>query len=1126
MSDLIDNRKDKLADAISEQLGISGAARFAVGYFFLSGLEKVAHSIENVGELKLLIGNTTNRQTIEQMAEGYRRLDAVADELEEELFVNRRESRKRRDSTAHEVGDSLAVMDQTDESERLVKILVEMIADGRLKVRVYTRGTMHAKAYLFDYPESQVVNGKEVPNPNPGVAIVGSSNFTLSGIASNTELNVYVHGNDNHAQIGEWFDELWDEAEDFDNALMREMELSWAAAPVKPHDIYMKTLYTLVRDRLDAEQRTGVLPGGDITEDLADFQKVAFRQAVQLIRTYRGAFVADVVGLGKSYIGAAIVKHFEQTERCRPLIICPRPLVEMWERYNEVYELNARVVSIGLLREGEQAASKTGIGNPLLDDMRFRDRDFILIDESHNFRNHDTQRYRVLDDFLNSGKGYVCMLTATPRNKTAWDVYNQIKLFHPEETTNLPIDPPHLRDFFRLADKGERHLPDLLSSILIRRTRNHILRWYGYDSTTNKRLDPARFDEYLSGQRRAYVLVNGKHQYFPRRRLETVEYRIEDAYNGLYDDIRGYIGQSDDEPTAAGEGKAGEELLYARYGLGDYVKKSKQSEPDYVDLRGAGRSLRGLIRILLFKRFESSVDAFRKTIERLLSTHLAFLTALEQDIIPAGDEAQRLLYHSDTEEEAALMDALKAVSGRYAASDFDVDALERDLWHDIGIYEEILRLVKPITPDEDAKLLKLKEKLGEAPLNGGKVLIFSQYADTARYLYDNLVQTNGRGLVPPDKLDVIFSGDKSKERAVGRFAPKANPEYVFQSGDTELSTLIATDVLSEGLNMQDGDKIINYDLHWNPVRLIQRFGRIDRIGSEYEHIYGYNFLPETGIEENLGLREKLTRRIREIQQTIGDDVAILDPTETLNPEAMYAIYEGDEAKLGAFEEEEGGDVVDLGEAVEMFRQMREERPGEFERIAELRDGIRSARSSNAEAGTYVFCQAGGYQQLYLADAEGNIVARDTNRLLRLIRCEPGEPTLPLPDNHNAVVMKVKRQFAHEVKQRRSEQKHRQSLSRSQEYVRKELGMVHRLSADERLQEKVQELEGVFTGTLSAVVKRELNVLQRGKVKDDALVDALDAIYAKYKLGQRVEEKAAAQTPPAIPRVVCSERLYL
>src|SRR5437867_13409152 len=242
-------------------------------------------------------------------------------------------------------------------------------------------------------------------------------------------------------------------------------------------------------------------------------------------------------------------------------------------------------------------------------------------------------------------------------------------------------------------------------------------------------------------------------------------------------------------------------------------------------------------------------------------------------------------------------------------------------------------------------------RLEKEPLKGGKRLIFTQYADTARYLFENL-----KPHVKRDELEVIFSGDKSKARVVGRFAPMANPEYKFAAGETELNTVVATDVLSEGLNLQDCDKIINYDLHCNPVRLIQRFGRIDRIGSDHDVVYGFTFLPETGLDRNLGLKQKLQNRIQEIHDTIGEDSEILDRTEKLNEEAMYAIYEQKHGgQLSLFEDEED-ELLDLNEAEEILRQLRKENPAEYERIADLRDGIRAAKTS-AIKGQFVFCEA-------------------------------------------------------------------------------------------------------------------------------------------------------------------------
>lgn len=1105
--DIIDNRNEKMIDHINRILSSTNAARFAVGYFFLSGLTPIAERLSGIKELRLLIGNTTNRNTLEQLAEGYRRLEIVAEKVEEQAYPKRSDSKKMVAETAENLKVAVELMDQTDEGEMLVKTLVQLIEEKRLKVRVYTKGRMHAKAYIFDYGMLYDGTGKPVERHEKGIAIVGSSNLSLAGVTHNTELNVVVQGNDNHAELVRWFENLWNEAQDFDVALMHEMRQSWAVVPGHPYDIYMKTIYTLVKDRLEGEDDEDILWDDEIVKKLADFQKVAVRQAVQIIKDFGGVFISDVVGLGKSYIGAAIVKHFERTDHARPLIICPAALTDMWERYNEVYHLNARVLSMGYLRE-----DNSGIANFLLDDAKYRDRDFVLIDESHNFRYPDTQRYKIVQAFLATGRR-CCFITATPRNKSAWDVYHQIKLFHQDETTDLPVDPPNLKEFFRLIEKQERKLPDILSNILIRRTRNHILRWYGYDAETHQPIDPSRFSEYLNG-RRAYVMVGGRHQFFPKRELETVTYSIEDTYQGLYQQLRGYLGKARKNLSIK---PPINELTYARYGLWHYVSKEKIRKEPYASLHRAGANLRGLIRILLFKRFESSVFAFKETLKRLIKIHESFLKALEQGIVPAGEDAQAILYESDYYEEADFLNALRDVSKRYDAKDFNLELLYEHIDHDFKLLKKILELVELITPEKDAKLLTLKSILSKKPLKDGKRLIFTQYADTARYIYKNLN--------PEDKetdIDVIYSGDKSKSRVVGRFAPKANHEYKFHEGESELFTLVATDVLAEGLNLQDGDKIINYDLHWNPVRLIQRFGRIDRIGSEHDTIYGFNFLPETGIERNLGLKERLQIRIQEIHDTIGEDAAILDRTEQLNTEAMYAIYEKKGGQLSMFEEEEE-EFLDLNEAEEILRQLRKEDLEEYERIANLRDGIRSVKPSS-NRGLYVFCQAGRYQQLFLLDEKGEVVSRDIPKILGTIKCGPETKTDRLPQNYNASVMRVKRQFAEEVKHRQAEKGHTMSLTHGQRYVIRELRVSFGLTNDEDTKSQINLLEKAFRGLITNAINRELNLLRKNGVTGEVLIKSLARIYHQHGMRELSDRIRLQLEEQPIPKIVCSEGL--
>jgi superfamily II DNA or RNA helicase len=1109
--DIIDNRNAKLVDSITTMLGQTELARFAVGYFFVSGLESISKALgDHVKELRLLIGNTTNSRTLEQMAEGHRRLSLVQEELDEDNYRKKADKLTMAAETAENVRSAVELMDQTDIAEETVHVLVRMIEEKRLKVRVYTKGRMHAKAYIFSYGDTYNLMGEPIQKHEKGIAVVGSSNLSLAGVSHNTELNVVVSGNNNHDELCKWFDELWEESQDFDEALMEEMKQSWVLAAATPYDIYMKTLYSLVHTRMEESAPGNLLWDDDIFRQLTDFQQDAVRQATAMIRKNRGVFVADVVGLGKSYIGAAIVKHFERTERRRTVILCPATLVPMWKRYSHDYDLNAQVVSIGMLTAGEDGE------NFLLDNDIYADRDFLLIDESHNLRNVGTQRYRLVTDYMAGDPNRrCCLLTATPRNRTAWDVFNQIKLFHPTDKTDLPIDPPDLRRFFAMIEKRERKLPDLLTHVLIRRTRNFVLRYYGFDLETNQRVDAANFSPYLKGERRAYVKVNGKNQFFPRRELQTVEYSIEETYQGLYLELRSHLGKARKEKSKLPKDYDGE-LTYARYGLFRYVKDEAANREPYKNLKSTGPNLRGLARILLFKRFESSVEAFRKTVERFLESNRRFLTALEGGMVPAGELAQSMLYQTDDYEEQDFLDALQDASEKYLPGDFHFDLLKQHVAHDVEVLEAVLEKVRPITPEHDAKLQKLLSLLPEDTLDTGKRLIFTQYADTADYLYKHLNKNNRAD------VDVITgSTSKSKFRIVGRFSPLANADYKPQSGESELNTVVATDVLSEGLNMQDCDTIINYDLHWNPVRLIQRFGRIDRIGSTHDKVYGLNFLPESALDKHLDLKDRLKQRIKEIQETIGEDSAILDPAEQVNEEAMYAIYDNQPANLDLFEPDE---PMGLGEAEGILRQLRAEDPAEFDRIASLRDGIRSGMNS-LQPGMFVLCQAGDFQQLFFVDPQGQIETRDASTILGRLKCTPSTPSVPLPANYNAAVMKVYQLFSEEVSHRKTSLEYSSSLSVGQRYVSQELkALTSTLEEDDPRRTDIAILQRAYNSrALSAAVQTELRRIRNHKLTGESLFARLRNIYDQHRLSQLLDE-VRAERQVSVPRIVCSEFL--
>lgn len=1100
-NDLINNKDESLLRHVDDYLTNADRARFAIGYFLFAGLAPLAKKLDSLKEVRLLIGHTSNQNSIEQLAEAHRELQLIQEATESQRYPKRSAVRGMELETADNIRSGIGLMEQTDAADNAISTLTRMIEEGRLKVRVHTKGRLRARAYVFDYPSS----GNET-----GIGIVGSSNLTLASVTQNSDLDIVVRGDDNHAALTRWFDDLWKESRGFETRMMRELENSWAGFAASPYDVYMKSLYTLLQTRLEDESSNNVLWDDDITRKLADFQLVAVEHAVQVIRNHGGVFVADVVGLGKSFVGAAIVKHFERTHRCRPLIVCPASLVGMWERYSEVYHLNAKVLSAGKLREDQEGGT-----NFLMEDEMYNSRDFVLIDESHNFRHSNTQRYRLMEEFLSDGKR-CCFLTATPRNKSAWDVYAQLKLFHQNDKTDIPVNPPNLHDYFRGVEGGTHRLHDLLANILIRRTRRDVLKWYGYDADTDERIDPAHFEDYRSGSKRAYVRVAGRKQFFPNRELETIEYSIDEAYQGLYQEVRQHLGGVRSEH---GDAPEQEELTYARYGLWNYLLPDKREDERYVNLQRAGFSLRGLMRVLLFKRIESSVHAFRETVGRLLKNHQRFRLALNEGVIPAGEKAQDVLNDPNESDEQDLIDSLRLASERYSATDFDLPRLLAHIDHDTAILERLLKIVAPITPDEDAKLQTLIAVLKRPDLSGGKCLIFSQYADTARYIHENLVAVTGR-----DDIDVVCSSDNNKLRAVGRFAPKANPEYSRRTGESELNILVATDVLSEGLNLQDANRIVNYDLHWNPVRLIQRFGRIDRIGSEHESVYGFNFLPELGIERQLGLRRILESRIREIHETIGEDAAILDPSEQLNENAIYAIYEQRGGVPDDIEDDETT-AFDLNDATEMFRQLRREDPAEYERIAALPDGIRSTMQSD-NGQVFVHCQAGRFQKLYLVDAAGDVLSQDVTVVLSHIRCTADAQGRRPPAGHNVSVERVKRMFSEEVKQRQAERHHTTSLGYGQRYVAQELRQLFSSTADEDKKARLNILERAFRGSLPASVLRDLNRIRRNKATGNDLYSLLVDIYNHHGLRDRIRDSQQPDETNHPAKVVCSGALTL
>jgi len=1078
-SRIIDNSTDEnsLLNRLKSYIKNSEKIKIASGYFFIGGFNKLIEELKNLKEIKLLISTTSNKDTIEEIALGYR----YRDDIEEEIYKSQRKLNKReKDKLVTDAKGNIRLAtetaESTDENETTIKSLADFVREGKLKVKVYLKGKLHSKAYIMDYKKHLFDEcGNKIERSENGVAIVGSSNFTLAGLTHNTELNVLIEGNDEHEYLTNWFGRLWEESEEFDKEFFEELSSSWALNYPTPYEVYLKILYHLAKDRIEDSEEL-VLEDSEIFIDLTRFQKIAVAQAINILEKYYGAFISDVVGLGKSFIGSALIDYYHKRGK-RALIICPARLEEMWRDYNNYYDLGAEVLSMGMLSQE--------YGLDILN--KYKDKEIILIDESHNFRNTENNRYRNLSEFLLQhdlkDKKKLILLTATPQNNSPLDVYNQIKLFHHEDETNIPITPPNLRDFMKEVMENKVSFQSLLQRLLIRRTRKHIKKYYPDEK------------------------IKGKPIVFPKRNIpEPIRYSIEKVYHDMYSEILELF----------------KGLTFARYNLFNYIKKEYKDKAPYRELQTAGKNLRGFIKVLLLKRIESSVFAFKSTIGNLINIHKTYLRGINNlSLLPIGDSVQKLIYSVDDISDDSLdfdSELEKLVSQskeKYEISCFEIENLIEDLNKDLVIFEKIQGIIENVTPDRDDKLIKLKKKIEEIRESKGKdekILIFSQYADTTTYLYKQLKDLYG------EEIEEVNSTSGNLMSIVKRFAPAAN-DASDDEKNKPLNILISTDVLSEGQNLQDCSIVINYDIHWNPVRLIQRVGRVDRIGSEKDEIDIYNFFPEAKLEENLKISERVSKRIQEIHNIFGEDGKYLDDREILNENDMYAIYDKrDEAIL---DEEE----FIVNEAEGIIRKLMREDPSLYEKIKSMPDNLRCIRKFS-DNNFVIFCKKANSYSFYVLDGEGNLITQNDDEALKLVKAEPDEVGLKeMPDGANKIIKNTFNEFKKRLKQIELEREKRlTSRTSEQNYVldilKQEIGRLNNFSDEyEERRAKLNELYNIYEGILPTAVIRRLRKLKRDRVDGAELERELIRIKNDYGL---TKERKIIEPEKELPKIICSE----
>jgi len=851
---VIDNERVILSEVLRSSLPHARRASIAVGYFFISGFAEIMNHLGRIEAskdpddiIRLLISPTTNKRTAEALLAANEEISAV-----HKTSSAPRQPKETLKEASAEVRRTLEHMPQRDADQDAVRKLIEMIRNGKLHVKVYTKTQLHAKAYIFELGGDSIL---------PSMSIVGSSNLSISGIRDHAELNLRTNDPLHSKELLEWFDRHWVDEDccEFTKEMARILSNSWAARDTTPADVYGKAVLHEHKSLFDES----AFADDDVERgyELLPFQKKAVGDALKKLDDYGGVIIADVVGMGKTYMGTAIMRYLRKTEESQSLVICPPHLEDMWKdfmRDNRVY--------------GDTVSRyKIGMNEGVLE--RYKHCNVILIDESHNFRNYNTNSYKALLGFMDGkiDNTKVIMLSATPISNGVMDLKNQLRLFPQESLHKIPqLAETNLDAYFKgtedengITDDGKEKIQDLLRNILIRRTRTQIKDKYaGYDK-----------------KRKVWYMMNadGERQYLPNRKLRNPEaYDAEKVYDYSYEAILENI----------------EKLKLARYRPGEYLVEEYKHKRQYDELANTSKPLVGIVRTLLLKRMESSIKAFYTSIDHYIRGYEKFRKILKEGTVPIGREFVDEIYKSfEYDDDDEFASNLAQIQSKYDIRAFNVRKWINELTHDINIFESIRGLLDDPAEFEkrDDKLHKLCHLIRQYR-NDEKILIFTESAVTARYISKYITSKFSKRSV--GQLD-SKSGSKAKSLCVRRFDPKHNASSDKILESDELDILVSTDVLSEGVNLHISRVVINYDFHWNPVRLIQRVGRIDRIGTEHPAIHIFNFLPTTKIDRALSLREIVEKKIDTIRKILGHDQPILTSMEMIDTESTMAIYNPD-----------------------------------------------------------------------------------------------------------------------------------------------------------------------------------------------------------------------------------------
>ena len=846
----------------------------------------------------------------------------IIDRMKEEVQYSSFTHKEAKEILEETVEQEFDVSATTSEVEKGVRVFIEWLKSGKLEMRMYTGSPIHAKVYIMRK------DPEKVPDMF-GSVITGSSNFSEAGLLNNMEFNVELKDAPDVQFALDKFEELWAKSEDIkDTYIETVQERTWIREDITPYQLYLKTLYEFFKEEINADKENfqTLLPEGYMR---LQYQIDAVTQAKQKIDAYGGVFISDVVGLGKTYICAMLANTFNRNTY--KLFICPPVLVDYWRSVLQEFDVaRCDVESLGkldsLIQKGTDKYS------------------YVFIDEAHRFRNSDTESFTMLHQICRGKK--VVLISATPINNYTSDIENQIYLFQSKQSGTIN-SIKNIEGFFRglngqlnkfqkgtkeymnqLRKNAEVIRDKLLREVMIRRTRSEIEEYYADD---------------LKAQGLSFPKAGSP---------EKIIYAFDEATNEAFTETIATI----------------KDFRYSRYTPLLYLKDKKK----YAQMLAAQRNMGGFMRGVLVKRLESSFYAFRMTLSRFIDSYDKFIAMAENGkvYISKKVDVYDLLDDGNIEKLMYLIEQQDIM-------EFKTNEFEPRFMKELRMDRAQLKYLQDLwnMVETDPKLDEFKKNLTQNRIMcGKKVIVFTESKETAEYLCKNLKDIYGDSIV-------FFSGQSSQALKV-EIEDSFNPKNTDKNND-KYDLLITTDVLAEGINLHRANVLVNYDLPWNPTRIMQRVGRINRVGTAFDRIYVFNFFPTAQSEKQLPMEERILEKIQAFHDTLGEDFKYLSDEEDVSPKKLFNELNKD---MDVDEESTNPELAYLV----IIRQIRDNNPQLFSQIKRLPKKAKAGKHTDImdDNATIGFIRKGALKTFFCTN--GDTKQMSFMKAIRLIQSEPDE----------------------------------------------------------------------------------------------------------------------------------------